>query len=435
MAPPEDDRNLRRLGARLAGLQDRLRQHEGSDRFEVGCRRFLEATDCERPTLVRRAAVPVAVGASLAAAAALMLVWFSDTAPAGVTFTVGADRAPGKAEQWITASAERGLPVGFSDGTRIHLEKGARARVSALGADGARLVLESGGTRVRVIHRPNTRWQVDAGPFEVRVTGTAFRVSWSPEAQIFELAMREGRVLVNGPVLNENRTLRQGQALRVSVPHAAAVVSAADALPDSGEWVASLDARGSDVLETSQADDAPPPVQAVEEPEPADTPERAPAPASAADDWKSLAERGRYAEALRMAEARGYASLCRRLDPASLLRLAEVARFAGTPARAEQALTSLRGRFPGKRESAIAAYTLGRNAFDQKRAFGEAARWFETYLEEQPRGPLSREAQGRLIEALQRAGRTAPARSAARRYLERYPRGPHADIATRLLSE
>jgi TolA-binding protein len=328
--------------------------------------------------------------------------------------------------------------VGFSDGARIRLDRGARARISTLDADGARFILESGGAQVRVIHRPNTRWQVDAGPFAVRVTGTAFRVSWSPQGQLFELVLGEGSVSVNGPVLNENRVLQAGQALRVSVPHAAAMVSAAAALPDSGDWIDALAASEKEsALPTPTAGEktSVPPDRAAAEPERIDLAPQVPAPARGDGDWKALAEQGRYAEALRRAEGKGYPSLCRRLDPPNLLRLAEVARFAGKPARAEQALTSLRRRFPGRRESAIAAYTLGRSAFDQKGAFGEAARWFELYLDEQPRGPLSREAQGRLIEALQRAGDKSQARSAARRYLQRYPKGPHADIATRLLSE
>jgi outer membrane protein assembly factor BamD (BamD/ComL family) len=54
-------------------------------------------------------------------------------------------------------------------------------------------------------------------------------------------------------------------------------------------------------------------------------------------------------------------------------------------------------------------------------------------LREQPSGSLAPEAHGRLLEALQRSGDSAAARSAASDYLARYPAGPHAEFAKRLL--
>ncbi len=50
---------------------------------------------------------------------------------------------------------------------------------------------------------------------------------------------------------------------------------------------------------------------------------------------------------------------------------------------------------------------------------------------EQARGAL--DAAGRLIEALRRADDSAGARRAARDYLEKYPEGPHADLARSVL--
>jgi len=97
-------------------------------------------------------------------------------------------------------------------------------------------------------------------------------------------------------------------------------------------------------------------------------------------------------------------------------------------------LHTLRTRFPKSRAASMAAYTLGASAFDQRQAFADAANWFETYLREQPRGALAREALGRLMEARERAGQIEAARSAAQRYLDAYPTGPHEQLARRLLA-
>ena len=77
---------------------------------------------------------------------------------------------------------------------------------------------------------------------------------------------------------------------------------------------------------------------------------------------------------------------------------------------------------------------MARLHFDQLGQYDEAARWFRTYLGEQPRGPFAREALGRLMESEQRSGQVAQAKETARRYLERYPSGPHAHLAQRLVS-
>jgi TolA-binding protein len=117
------------------------------------------------------------------------------------------------------------------------------------------------------------------------------------------------------------------------------------------------------------------------------------------------------------------------------VQLADAARLAGNVGRATAALETLRRRFAGSPQAAHAAFTLGRIAFDRRRAYGDAARWFSTYLREAPGGPLAREAAGRRMEALARSSDPAGARAAAQQYLERYPAGPHADVARRLAGQ
>ncbi len=230
-------------------------------------------------------------------------------------------------------------------------------------------------------------------------------------------------MVADGPVLNKGQTSPKARPLEFR-SRAMALLAATNSLPSYREWIARSQSE-SDEKQKTQSET---------------TRERQTEVARRRTDaldarWKELADEGQYEKALAWAEDRGFGRLCRRLGAASLLRLAEVARFAGRVDRAEEALLVLRERFPKRRESAFAAYTLGRAAFDQKGAYDEARKWFEVYLRQQPSGPLAREALGRLMEAQHRQGREQEAKNTARRYIDRYSDGPHADIAARLLAE
>ncbi len=150
------------------------------------------------------------------------------------------------------------------------------------------------------------------------------------------------------------------------------------------------------------------------------------------DRWRDLVTTGRYREALDLAERNGFDEQCRRAAGVDLLQLGDVARFAGSVKRARQAYTAARAKLPGGSRS---AYGLGLTAFEQERDFATAARWFETYLAEQPQGDLRREAQGRAMEAWQRAGERARARASAQEYLRQYPSGAQAPLARQLAAD
>jgi TolA-binding protein len=113
--------------------------------------------------------------------------------------------------------------------------------------------------------------------------------------------------------------------------------------------------------------------------------------------------------------------------------LADAARFANRTEDAEVLLRAIRRRFPRDERASVAAFYLGRIAFDTHSSFADAATWFQTSASERPTGPLAREASGRLVEALEHAGDHAGAREAAVRYLEAYPDGPHAKLAKSIL--
>jgi TolA-binding protein len=149
--------------------------------------------------------------------------------------------------------------------------------------------------------------------------------------------------------------------------------------------------------------------------------------------WQELASKGHFSESYAAAEAIGLARLCESISARELLTLSESARLSGHAAAARRPLLATRTRFPGSAEEAAATFALGRIAFDELRDDAEAAQWFATLLREHPAGSLTREATGRLIEALVRSGDHASARAHAARYLEAFPLGPHAPLARRVL--
>ena len=94
----------------------------------------------------------------------------------------------------------------------------SRGRVEALGRAGASFLLERGEVRARVVHRSSTSWRFLAGPFEVRVTGTALGVDWDPARERFAVHVEEGSVVVRGPNVGAPQVVRAGEQYVVDLP-------------------------------------------------------------------------------------------------------------------------------------------------------------------------------------------------------------------------
>lgn len=348
--------------------------------------------------------------AALAATFVLGVASWIRLRPSGpLSFETGAQHTSGELGSVLAANATEALPIHFSDGTILSMASASRARVTETSSHGATVVLEEGSISAAVVHRDASSWHVAAGPFTVLVTGTKFDVRWSPTEQALALDLHEGAVTVLGPSLGSGRRVAPGESVRLSAqpkrdldpPTAPAGEAPASATHDDATRMPAADtANGS----------------------------------GGRSSWRQLAQSEHYAEALAAAEAENFDTICRRASGADLLLLANAARFASSARRAEQAFRSVRSRFAGTHEAAMAAFTLGRIAYDDRHSFREAAEWFQSYLRDEPSGGLAREAAGRLIEAYRAAGDAAAARAAAQTYLSRYPAGPQAALARSIVS-
>lgn len=397
---------LKAFGARIAAGQDEvLRGLEGV--VEAGRARLLAQAAAgagPAPRDAREGGRPwVALGlaaAALAAGVGLLALahdWRVEEPPA-ITFTV--DGAPG-AEAGVgrpIAAGAAPLAVRFSEGTALDLAAGARARVVEIDHRGARLSLERGELRARVVHRLETRWAVAAGPFDVRVTGTRFVVSWDPLAEELRLALEEGSVFVSGPLLGEGRSVVAGEVLRANLREARLEVAAPAEATGAGAGPAPGDVEAAAAGAGDGGADA----------------ERADTDAAGAGDLEDAYEL---------------------LSAAALTTLGDEARIAGDRARASVAYRAIWRRFPGTPDAADAAFVLGRMALDEPRGATRASRWLERSLATAPDGAFAREAAGCAIEARLHAGDAAGARRAALRYLERFGTGPHAALARRVVAE
>jgi ferric-dicitrate binding protein FerR (iron transport regulator) len=433
-----------RFGDEIARTEDEMLA--GGDRLERVRRRLLESASNAAAKSRWRAAGGRRMLALAAAAAAVVALgvaaaivpWRDATA---LEATVDANRTALRAGEWVAAPAEAARRIDFSDGSSVSLEPRSGARVVALAADGARVSLERGTARVSVHKRQGARWLVDVGPYAVSVKGTRFVVAWDPESQLFTLSLEEGSVFVRGPLLAEGRAIAVHETLRASVAEGRLEIFRGGAEVATG--------AGTAVAAPGEARTSPEPANAANgaaatDPSCAEesaaarssAPRREPAAAAEPESWSRLAASGDYADAVGAAERRGIDAVLSEATPAELLLLGDAARLSKRFDLADRSYLAIRARHPGGPESVSAAFALGRLAFDHQHLYVKAARWMDVYLAEGGAdAPLAREALGRLMEALQRAGDLDGARNAAARYLARYPSGPHAEVAHRVLTQ
>lgn len=365
-------------------------------------------------------------GAALVAvgAVAAVLVFVSRSRP--LTFDV-AGSTLGESGRIVAAASTH---VHFSDGSEADLASGTEARIQNLTSHGAEVVLTRGSMRLHVTHKPQASWKVAAGPYEVRVTGTAFGVSWSNET--FDLRLETGSVIVTGP-LAPSIPLKAGQHLFGGAAIGRLVI-------ENGGTTSSplLAPEMAAAAPSAAAPDAPPEAQTEEAREPPGSmqpPSASPlAPHSSGEArvWARQVAEGHFDTVLEQADRRG---LDRTLSTGSLEELsalADAARYAGRSPLAKRVLLAERQRFPASSAALDAAFFLGRIAEDSGSG---GIDWYERYLSESPRGTYASQAAGRKMMLLYKQRGAAAASAAAADYMARYPKGPYAAAARKLAEE
>jgi TolA-binding protein len=320
--------------------------------------------------------------------------------------------------------------LGFAGGSTVAVAPDSRVDVLAAGSENVAVVLKHGTADFDVVRHANATWSITAGPFVVRVVGTAFRVEWSPNSHRFSVSVTRGKVIVTGPLLDGEQAVSAGVTCSVDLGTGQLRLGAQLA-PES---------VAAQPVPAGSGSAAPPPV----DPAPAGLP-ATPAKTGAASParpsgekvqgkgpqgWRELEREGQFDRAVEAAVRGGLDEIYDLASTEDLMSLARAARLVGRGDISTGALLSCRKRFPGTRDASMAAYLLGRNASPP-----DAVRWFSAYLAEEPSGAWAREAMGRLVEAHFAAGNKASARDAAQKYLNRYPSGPHADFAKMVLAQ
>lgn len=315
--------------------------------------------------------------------------------------------------------------LAFDDSTRIELAPLGELRISDLRSNGATVELARGEVTLAVHHEDDTSWQVAAGPWSVHVTGTQFSVAWDPKTEHFRVAVTEGSVRVEGPE-GDVAKLRAGESLVRERKLPFARVEPAE--PREPALVEPL----APTLEPSEATASQPSQPMPSQPSQPSKSSTEPRPQLV--DWQALASENHYAEAWAALEdvEGGVLGEADRVGASAMLDLADVARFTDHRSDAKRVLERLRERFPATTQAGDAAFELGRIAADGGND-EQAASWFETYLDERPKGSLVNDALVRLMNAYAALGQSDDASSAATRYLERQPDGPHAAKANKLL--
>jgi TolA-binding protein len=368
--------------------------------------RFLSALDrAAAEEQSPRLAWGIAAGALLGIA--VIAVALLRPAPALTYAIEGAPRAEGG---YVRAPGGRAT-VRFSEGTEIAIEPGGRARIAEVGARGARVVLESGRAELRVTHLPGAAWSVEAGPFVIAVTGTAFDVAWSSESERLDLHLRSGSVEVKGPPAPAGVALGAGQHL------------VADA---RGKLIIEVEPPAPEAPPATGSADVAPPASAASATGSAIAP---PAASARGPGWAARVARGDFRAVLAEAEERGIDAAIAGATLADLAALADAGRYAGRPDVARRAFEAVRARFPGSSEARSASFFLGMLADDRGGSAAAAIAHYDQYLAEAPGGAFAAEALGRKMMAVKRTSGRDAARAVAEEYLRRFPGGAHASVA------
>jgi hypothetical protein len=307
----------------------------------------------------------------------------------------------------------------FSDGSRLSLDRGARASLGPVDGRGARVAITEGSAHVDIVHRPQARWLFDAGPFLISVTGTAFTFGWKAGDEQLDVQMERGSVEVSGPLSDGAIALRSGQHLTVRVRDGETVIRDVDA-PTAAT---ASTAPASEVAETR-------PTRWDEPQEPNNGIVGAPRSTreGAERAWPARLAGGDFEGIVRQAQRAGIDACLSDASSGEIAALADAARYSRHDDIARKALVALQRRFPQSPPARDALFLLGRLE-ETEGASAKAVSFYDEYLQRSPNGTYASEALGRKMTLTQLLSGDAVARKMAAEYLDRFPRGPYAPRA------
>jgi hypothetical protein len=316
----------------------------------------------------------------------------------------------------------------FSEGTEFALAAGSRARVTSLDAQGAQVLIENGAARVHVTPRPRAHWSVSAGPYTIRVTGTAFDVAWSGRDEVLDLSLHNGSVVVSGPLAAKGLVLEPGQHLLANVKAGVIRLDHPRGEAPAGAHEAAAEAPAA----PEATDDGAPGRLRRPAATRAGQPGRA---AAVGTGWPARLARGDFQGIVADAERQGIDATLRGAQADDLAALADAARYARRTELAQHALLAERRRFPRSVAGRDAAFFMGGLVEEGAGAAAASAAldWYDRYLRESPSGTYASQALGRKMLMKERLGEREAARAVAVEYLRRFPTGPYADRARAVL--
>ncbi len=333
---------------------------------------------------------PRAVAFSLAGVAAMAVV-------AMAFWPQGPTRVANQVASRATAARHRSAPdpqpaLLLGNGSQVQaLAPETRWVLERAEREHTALRLERGAARFDVTPSADRVFVVLAGPAEVRVMGTVFRVVMGSEA--VTVAVEHGHVEVR--VFDRTHTLSAGD--EASFP----LTPPVDTLATPG--AATDEERDGD----GHA-----------------------ARVRAAPRWDVLARDGDYEQAYVRLTQQGNRGV--NDSPGELLLAADTARLTGHAARAVGYLERFLGRYPTDPRAALTAFTLGRVHLQELGQPSKAAAAFALVRSLAPAGELAEDALAREVESWSRAGRAREALSLAEEYVRKYPRGRRLHMVRRL---
>jgi hypothetical protein len=410
----------------------------GSEPDPLGHIRFAETLALHNYRRSRNRAIAVAAGTCVLAIGG----FFTSAAlqPKALTYRVDSATDPGTLGSYMSAPLQKPLGIQFSEGSRVVLQPRARGRVAQTTHYGATMVIEDGHAHADIVHRDSTDWRVLAGPFVVGVKGTSFDVAFDMATQTFELKMQTGTVRVTGPGLKEPLEVRDDQRLVLSARGDAGAAPTPDmvnsaALPPPSEAMPKANSSSEIPIDVPPAPEKE--TAALSRhgaPGSGQTTPHGPLGPNAEMDGESfgqLAASGHHRQIVELAEKQGLNRSLSSLNCSDLMALGNAARFAGRSELSSLAYRTLRSRFSGSSDAVAAAFFLGR--LNESGSPNDAIAWYERYVAEAPAGVWVADALGRRMAILNQTSSGPTASAAAKEYLSRFPSGPYAGFARKIL--